>query len=216
MTDPVSLTRSDLVPFADLGTEVREPQVSESGRRFTLTRNGVERTILVGPDQRVTLSYPVGQKQSFLSPAAMLAGSAFEDLDRWSQHQAYVFKKPECSVEPISMKGTLQTADNGGADQTDTDLDVEGLDRSLTEGRSGMATDISLILVVDGPAGSGKTTLIQELARRRAYIRLGNHRARPGAAIRIRISIASQTRNGNAALATSIRFVPLGATPSIT
>ena len=50
----------------------------------------------------------------------------------------------------------------------------------------------------------------------RVYIKLGSHRARPGAAISISISIASQTRNGNAALATSIRFVPLGATPSIT
>ena len=48
------------------------------------------------------------------------------------------------------------------------------------------------------------------------YIRLGNQSATPGAAQRIRIKIASQTRKGKAAFATWNNVVPFGATPSIT
>ena len=88
MNAPVPLIRSDLVPFADFGTEVPEPRVTESERRFTLTRNGTEWTIMAGSDQRITLSGPADQRQSFPSAAAMFAGPAFGDLDRWSRHQA--------------------------------------------------------------------------------------------------------------------------------
>ena len=169
MNAPVPLIRSDLVPFADFGTEVPEPRVTESGCSFTLTRNGTEWTILVGSDQRVTLSGPVDQRQSFLSAAVMFAGPAFGDLDRWSRHQAaYVSMKPPGFAEPIPVMGTLRTAESRIMDSEVTGLDVEELDRSLTKCRSRMATDASLVLVVDGPAGSGKTTLIQELTHRRA------------------------------------------------
>ena len=103
MNAPVPLIHSDLVPFADFGTEVPEPRMTGSGYRFTLTRNGTEWTILVGPDQRITLSSPVDQKQSFLSAASMFAGPAFGDLDRWSRHQAYVPINPGRVDEPIPI-----------------------------------------------------------------------------------------------------------------
>ena len=164
MNASVPLIHSDLVPFADFGTEVPEQRATESGYRFTLTRNETEWTILVGMDQRITLSGPADQKQFFPSAASMFAGPAFGDLDRWSRHQAYVSTKPG----RIPIMGTLRTAEDGVSDSVVSDLDVEKLDEYLATYRSDMANDTSLILVVDGSAGSGKTTVIQDLTHRRA------------------------------------------------
>ena len=177
MTAPVSLTRSDLVPFADLGTDIQESQVNDSECRFVLTRNGAEHTILAKSDHHIVLSCPNLPTQFFKSPALMLAGPTFGDLKNWSQHQAYVSDNPESSLKPISVTGTLKTSGEGASDQTRDGLNIENLDISLTQYRSSMAIDTSLILVVDGPAGSGKTTLIQELARRRAN--MWQHRLEP-------------------------------------
>ena len=164
MNASVPLIHSDLVPFADFGTEVPERRATESGYRFTLTRNETEWTIVVGMDQRITLSGPADQKQFFPSAASMFAGPAFGDLDRWSRHQAYVSTKPG----RIPIMGTLRTAEDGVSDSVVSDLDVEKLDEYLATYRSDMANDTSLILVVDGSAGSGKTTVIQDLTHRRA------------------------------------------------
>ena len=168
MIDFVPLTRNDIVPFADLGTEVRELQVRNTKFGCTLTRNGIELKILVGADMRVTLSRTDSPDQVFRSPAAMLAGSTFGDLKRWSQHQSHVSEKQDTPANPIRVTGTIIKAENETNSRPEIGRGVAELDVYLAECRSGMATNSSLILVVDGPAGSGKTTLVQELAHRRA------------------------------------------------
>ena len=168
MIENAPLTQADLTPFADLGTEVSMSRRDGSPDAFMFERNGVNLAIAVKNDQRISVSEQSGRVHRFNSVAAMLAGPLFADLQQWSEHQEYIFQGRTEFSDPIPVFGGLRTEANEANAVTETDLDVHALENSLVQTRLTLETGKSLILVVNGPAGSGKTTLIEELARRRA------------------------------------------------
>lgn len=165
--------RRELALFADLGTtppeEARDKEhpvfrLSREGQRLELRFDGgvqgkvIERS-LDGEESREHESY-----------RALLASEKFGDLRRWASSQKASLKVKLRSIcEPIPVRGVLA---NHGAQ-----MGVEQIDDLLSspDGRSGDASSVQ-VLLIDGPAGIGKTNFIERLAFSRATLYTSSQR----------------------------------------
>ena len=152
------LQLADIRPFADIGTEPTE----HKGGVIHVTRNTVERRIFRKEETWVVIDAD-DRKSVFRSPATLLASPDFADLRRWANNQSLLSEKAGLEEGLLRMTGNLQ---QGSA--LLKKLDLARLDNWLTKQREEMAGDSSLVLVVDGQAGIGKTTFVRQLASRRA------------------------------------------------
>ena len=162
MIERSALTR-DLTAFADLGTAPPEPAVCGDDLVFRLFRDGEEIELRFcdhGAGKVVERSLENDSPdRKHASYCALLASPRFGDLRRWADQQARSF--PEARTEKkIPVKGRLS------GDDTDRLVDVDELDDFLASRAPGQ--DSVRILLIDGPAGIGKTTYIESLARSRA------------------------------------------------
>ena len=159
--------RRELALFADLGTlppaEARDEErpvfrMSREGRRLELRFDG-------GVQGRVVeRSLDGGESRQHESYRALLASENFGDLRKWAGSQkASLAATRRGRGKPIPVKGIL--ADHGAQ----MDMDIEQIDDLLAspEGRSGDASSVQ-VLLIDGPAGIGKTHFIERLALSRA------------------------------------------------
>ena len=155
------LTR-DLTAFADLGTPPPEPAVLGSDLVFRLFRDGEEielRFCDQGAGKVVERSLESDSPdRRYASYRALLASPRFGDLRRWADHQSRSF--PEARPDnDIRVKGCLS------GDDTNRLFNVRDLDDFLI---SHTHSDSVRIMLIDGPAGIGKTTFIESIARSRA------------------------------------------------
>ena len=149
--------------FADLGTP--RPKVLEKGTTLIVQmyRNGNELRLgfhdhgagkvveQYGRERRVHASY-----------VALLASERFGDLRRWAQTQSMLLRESLVGIDPkhggIEISGTLA--------ETDDELDVSQLDEFLSVP---VSSDSSVqVMLLDGPAGIGKTKFIEMIALSRA------------------------------------------------
>ena len=150
--------RDDLAPFADLGTE--PPRCNEHGDSavIRLARNGAKLTLNFTSDGRVVEQSESGERKH-LSFRALLASNNFADLGRWADSQRVLLRRP-VERETIPIIGEVAG--------TDLEGDVHFLNKFLIHSLADGARPRSLIMLVDGPAGIGKTSLIRSLAFERA------------------------------------------------
>ena len=148
----------DLAPFADLGTEPPRATRNGNGIVVRLARNGTEFTLRIAPDGRVVEQSELGER-SHLSFRALLASSNFTDLRRWADSQQ-AFLRGRIQTETIPIVGSISDSGRQG--------DVQFFDDFLDDCWRAQPQPRSLIVVIDGPAGIGKTGLIRSLAFKRA------------------------------------------------
>ena len=162
MTDATSQLCDELAVFSDLGTD--PPRAMRHGDHLIvrMIRGGDELQLefLNGPDGRVIEHPPNGAgSRSHASYKALLASETFSDLRLWADHQKTVLRDTLAGVgDRIHVEGVL----SGTADA----LDIDALDARLLP-RNCSAPSIR-VLLIDGPAGIGKTKFIEFLAASRA------------------------------------------------
>ena len=149
----------DLSPFADLGTEPPRSNGKDDAHVVRLVRNGAKLTLAFRSDGRV-IEESEGTERTHLTFRALLASSTFANLGRWADSQRVLLRK-RVEEETIPIVGSIAGSD-------DLNGDVTFLDGYLSQAWEQSPKPRSLIVLVDGPAGIGKTTLIRSLAFRRS------------------------------------------------
>ena len=165
--------REELARFADLGTSPPKEVGDEERFAFRLTREGerIELRFDHGADGKVSeKSLESGERREHESYRSLLASERFGDLRRWAAAQAAGLERSLHDVDrPIPIWGVL----SGG----NSPMDVGGIDDFLVSPRDGNTHEGSVqILLIDGPAGIGKTKFIEFLARERAKRFTSTHR----------------------------------------
>lgn len=157
MTTTLEAIAVDLAPFADLGT--RPPFVVEGprGSFVQLTRHGdLSRVELTSNGlKEIVANDPPIKHASFKS---LLASDRYGALRNWAAQQASLLRPEfETSKGLIEQTGTI----NGNIEESgigEIDALLNGLQPEGT----------THVLLIDGPAGIGKTNLITHLALRRS------------------------------------------------
>ena len=151
---------ADLTPFCDIGDGV--VKASDQAGRLTvkMTRDG--RPLKLQIDRasgKIQSTWGPTPVRSFASFPAMLASDIFANLRRWSDAQR------DLLLRELPAADNLLPVHGFVHDKSHVDS-VEQVDNLLGAGfRPDSATEI---LLIDGPAGIGKTSLIEQLALTRA------------------------------------------------
>ncbi len=166
MIDP-DLLLADLSVFSDLGVSPPEVHCDANGIFVARLIKGGETLIL-----RFLLDGAVEEEinetvSRHISYRSLLASDRFGRLREWASVQARVLTTADIDANlTIEVTGFLRSAN--------TTVNVEQIDARLSEQKSSRTVNI---LVIDGPAGIGKTEFIRSLARRRAQEFLRTQRA---------------------------------------
>ncbi|MYB38987.1 MAG: hypothetical protein F4Y26_16710 [Gammaproteobacteria bacterium] len=148
--------QSELAAFADLGTDPPEICQHDTTLSAKLHRNGELLRLVFEDDGDGKVEVRRGtQRQMRPNYRTLLASEIFGDLNRWIANQQRLLK-PTRTENAISLEGTLSTGDS---------VDVKGFDEFLSRSRK---PDMVRAVLIDGPAGIGKTKFIERLALERA------------------------------------------------
>jgi hypothetical protein len=158
------ITREELIeqlrPFCDIGGQ--DPRVTESGGKLTLKmmRDARQLKLIIDSDTgKVQSTSGTGAAKYHASLSSLLASDVIANLARWADAQRDLLRRDsprESKLIPIAGET------HAGIEVRSLE-DIDGLINS--QARSGDSTEI---LLIDGPAGIGKTTLIENIALKRA------------------------------------------------
>ncbi|WP_332672072.1 NACHT domain-containing protein [Aromatoleum sp.] len=150
---------NDFAPFVDLGEGL--PKVSEQGEKLVakFTRDGRPlKIVLDKTNGKITTIWGATTKH-FSSVAAMLSSEIFANLRRWADAQTELLGKgtaQESALIPL----------NGITHRKVRINSVDDVDSLL--GSTERKPDATEVLLIDGPAGIGKTRLIEQIAFKRS------------------------------------------------
>lgn len=158
----LKLSLADLTPFADLGTSVEEAE-----DYFRVVRNGDKFHINV-VDERYVLVKPDGSSSSYNNAGLLLAQPAFANLPLLARNQSILLMGQRIKGRPIPISTKLKPV-FGSAAAFSENLDPwVALDRWLREQQTTHEVGSTSLVLIDGPAGVGKTTIVREAALLRA------------------------------------------------
>lgn len=164
--------KGDLAVFSDLGTNPPEIYSEKDRKIVRMCRGGQEPELEIefydAGIKRIIERIPYENEQRIhKSYRALLASERFGDLRKWAESQRVLLSNlVEDSRNNLKMRGKL-------SERNDL-LDTEELDIFLVN--EGVGRDNVKVLLIDGPAGIGKTRFIENLACQRAYNYLNTQR----------------------------------------
>ena len=148
----------EMMVFADLGTAAAQGEQTREGFVVRLFRNGEEMALVFAADGKVIERCRGGKSQVHASYQALLASGRFGDLRSWAATQKVLLREMEEIKPLIRVQGTLADGDD--------ELAADDLDDFLQA--TELSDDSVQIMLIDGPAGIGKTKFIEVLALARA------------------------------------------------
>ena len=153
------VVHQDLALFADLGTE--PPRVTSSGSRniLRMVRHGREIELVLHSDGAIEERDEAGVRRH-IDIRALLASPNFGDLGRWADAQK-AFLSDRVAPENIPVRGVLS--------EHNATVSLDVIDGTIVPTEDAGVHRLR-ILLIDGPAGIGKTSLIRALALKRAAL----------------------------------------------
>ncbi|CAP57645.1 NACHT domain-containing protein [Gluconacetobacter diazotrophicus] len=149
---------NDLSMFADLGTSPPQLVEVDDSLVVRLVRDGQPITLTVAADGRVRENIEANERRH-ANFRALLASSGWANLGKWADSQRTLLQE-RIAGDTIPIAGMLaQSQEEGG---------VALIDDTLASGSDDGTEPRTLVLLIDGPAGIGKTSLIRSLSYNRA------------------------------------------------
>ena len=151
----------EMTVFADLGTDGARGGQTREGFVVRLFRNGDELDLVFPEDGagKVIERRRGSQSRTHASYLALLASERFGDLRSWAATQKRLLREVLAEIAPpIRVKGVVAGSDDM--------LTADELDNFLQSAERG--PDSVQVMLIDGPAGIGKTKFIEALALARA------------------------------------------------
>ena len=153
----------EMMVFADLGTDGARGGQTREGFVVRLFRNGDELDLVFPEDGagKVIERCRGSQSRTHASYLALLASERFGDLRSWAATQKMLLREVlEEITPPIRVQGAI-----AGRDDLLTADELDGFLQSAERGK-----DSVQVMLIDGPAGIGKTKFIEALAFARASV----------------------------------------------
>ncbi len=151
----------EMMVFADLGTDGALGEQTREGFIVRLFRNGDELALVFpeGGAGKVIERCRGSKSRTHASYLALLASERFGDLRSWAATQSLLLRETLAEIYPgIRVQGAI--------DDHDDMLTADKLDDFLQSAERGQ--DSVQVMLIDGPAGIGKTKFIEALALARA------------------------------------------------
>ena len=151
----------EMMVFADLGTDGATGGQTREGFVVRLFRNGDELALVFPEDGagKVIERCRGSKSRTHASYLALLASERFGDLRSWAATQKMLLREALAEIDPpIRVQGAI-----AGRDDLLTADDLDGFLHSAERGQ-----DSVQVMLIDGPAGIGKTKFIEALALARA------------------------------------------------
>lgn len=158
----LKISYDDLTPFADLGTSV---EVLPSG--FSLTRDGGHIAIKTKNDGYDVTSAD-GKNHHYLTGGALLGSSHFADLLKIARNQAVILEKQRVLGIPVPITSTMSEIHGSIPDLVRDRTPWDSLDVWLNQLQQSQSLNGTDLVLINGPAGVGKTTIVREAALKRA------------------------------------------------
>jgi hypothetical protein len=158
----VKITERDIAPFADLGTAVKA-----GDGKFTLHRNGHKVCILENSSGYFVTSDSHAGRQ-FGSARSLLASDNFADLAKVARHQTLLLSPRRLGGNPVPVTSSLKGVVGECPEFDRMSAPWAAFDKWLRAMAASRAENGTDLLLIDGPAGVGKTTIISETALLRA------------------------------------------------
>ncbi len=151
---------ADLAPFNDIGDNAVKATEQLNKITAKLTRDGrLLKLVLDQTTGKVQCTWGTNPTRSFASLSAALASEIFANLRRWADSQRDLLKR--------ELPGASDLLPISAVTHDFVEIQsIEKVDDLL--GSGSRSSDAAEILLIDGPAGIGKTSLIEQLALMRA------------------------------------------------
>ena len=151
----------EMMVFADLGTDGALGEQTREGFVIRLFRNGDELALVFpeGGAGKVIERCCGSKSRTHASYLALLASERFGDLRSWAATQKTLLREALAEIDPpIRVQGAI-----AGCDDLLAADELDGFLQSAERGK-----DSVQVMLIDGPAGIGKTKFIEALALARA------------------------------------------------
>ena len=157
MPTDMSRLAEELATFADLGTDPPQPRVQATRASLTIFREGEELELQfddLGLGRVHEKSLDSHKTRTHASYRALLASERFGNLRRWAEYQKWALREVLTDQGRINVKGLPS--------DSDSPINLRQFDdRLVSQNRHDSSAQVMLI---DGPAGIGKTKFIESLA----------------------------------------------------
>lgn len=151
---------NDLLPFVDIGASAPKLSQKADGISASFLRDGREIKLHIDfASGKVSLKKKGFPDKGFSSLATMLASDDFANLKKWAKSQAELLRGA-MATEKRLLPFNVRTHENIRLKGVE---EINGIFGSVPR-----AEDAAEVVLIDGPAGIGKTKLVEQLALHRA------------------------------------------------
>ncbi|MCZ8259896.1 MAG: NACHT domain-containing protein [Beijerinckiaceae bacterium] len=156
------LSKNDLDVFSDLGSHVQF-----SSNMYSLVRNGVLINIEARDDGYIVTTTD-GDRKFHWNAGSLLSDPLFGNLERIARNQTILLKNQQIIGAPVPVNYNISSIIGNFSDFPKCPAPWKALDEWLREQKESQNASGTDLLLIDGPAGVGKTTIVREAALIRA------------------------------------------------